>query len=375
MWKSDWKKKTKVIVSSILAALTAIIIISAILAPPSIELSDMTTNSEFIIESENYQINGKVFPSASTLTVNDKTVIPNSKGEFSTTIATSEGVNLVRIKAVGDDKVTEKTYTFRRLTATEIAERNKNELEKKNNQKKEQNKPQENKKPQEKPKQKSQNANPRYYWHKVTKVVDGDTVKAMVDGKEESIRIIGMDSPESVDPRKTVQCFGVEASSKANEFLSSKWIQLESDSSQGNRDKYNRLLRYVWFDKGTDFGRRMIEEGYAHEYTYNTPYSKQTQYKSTYKIAQNSKKGLWSPSTCNGQKEKPAPTPAPTASPKPTPAPTPTPTSNCNPNYSPCVPNSPTDLNCPDIGFRVTVLGTDVYRLDNDSDGIGCDSY
>ena len=53
MWKSGWKKKTKILISCLIIALTAITIISAILAPPSIELSDMKTNPELIIESEN----------------------------------------------------------------------------------------------------------------------------------------------------------------------------------------------------------------------------------------------------------------------------------------------------------------------------------
>jgi micrococcal nuclease len=168
--------------------------------------------------------------------------------------------------------------------------------------------------------------NPRYYWHEVTRVVDGDTVKVRVDGKEESIRIIGIDSPESTTSK---ECFGNEASAKAKEFLGGKWVQLERDESQLNRDKYNRLLRYVWFDSGTDFGRRMIEEGYAHEYTYNTPYNKQAQYKETYKSAKDDDKGLWSPDTCDGKDQKPQPAaaqPAPTTpTPQPTPAPAPAP--------------------------------------------------
>jgi hypothetical protein len=48
---------------------------------------------------------------------------------------------------------------------------------------------------------------------------------------------------------------------------------------------------------------------------------------------------------------------------------------DCNPNYSPCVPNSYYDLDCPDVGFTVRVVGTDVYRFDADGDGYGCESY
>ena len=64
--------------------------------------------------------------------------------------------------------------------------------------------------------------------------------------------------------------------------------------------------------------------------------------------------------------------PSPAAEPEPEPA---KPASNCNPNYSGCVPNSSDDLDCADIKQRVTVTGTDVYRLDADHDGVGCESY
>jgi endonuclease YncB( thermonuclease family) len=218
--------------------------------------------------------------------------------------------------------------------------------------------------------------NPNQYWHEVTRVVDGDTVKVKVDGKEESIRIIGIDSPESTT---STECFGAEASAKAKEFLEGKWVQLEKDDSQSERDKYSRLLRYVWFDNGTDFGRRMIEEGYAHEYTYNVPYNKQAQYKTTYEEAKNTKRGLWSADTCNGQDQKPSPEPAQTyTAPAPTPEPAPSApvqSINCDPNYSGgCVPNVSNDLDCGDISFSVRVIGTDKHRFDRDGDGYGCES-
>jgi len=57
-------------------------------------------------------------------------------------------------------------------------------------------------------------------------------------------------------------------------------------------------------------------------------------------------------------------------------SPTPAAKSNCDPNYSGgCVPYVNYDLDCPDIGFQVRVIGTDHYRLDADKDGIGCESY
>lgn len=68
-----------------------------------------------------------------------------------------------------------------------------------------------------------------------------------------------------------------------------------------------------------------------------------------------------------------APTPPP--APVSTYTPPGTTSSNCHPSYSPCVPNAGYDLDCPDIGMRVSVIGPDSYWLDADNDGTGCDSY
>lgn len=136
---------------------------------------------------------------------------------------------------------------------------------------------------------------------KVVKVVDGDTLDVSLNGKTERIRIIGIDTPETVDPRKPVQCFGLKASNMAKEQLSNQNVQLESDPTQGERDKYGRLLRYIWLDDGSsDFGAIMIQFGYAHEYTYNIPYKYQSKYKQLQKDAEVGKKGLWADDACAG---------------------------------------------------------------------------
>jgi micrococcal nuclease len=139
--------------------------------------------------------------------------------------------------------------------------------------------------------------------YKVIQVVDGDTIRIEVDGVTESVRIIGMDTPEVVDPRKPVQCFGVEASNQAKKLLSGQTITLEIEESQGTRDKYHRLLGYVIMPDGRDFGTVMISTGYAYEYTYNTPYKKQSIYKAAQAEAREAELGLWSPDTCSGSRE------------------------------------------------------------------------
>ena len=146
----------------------------------------------------------------------------------------------------------------------------------------------------------------------VMRVVDGDTIDVSIDGEIERIRLIGINTPETVDPRKIVECFGVEASNKAKTLLTGKKMSLENDSSQGERDKYNRLLRYVFLEDGTNFNLLMVQEGYAYEYTYDLPYKYQTEFKNAQKQAEENKAGLWSPSACNGETNTSSPSPAPT---------------------------------------------------------------
>src|SRR3989338_10866865 len=81
---------------------------------------------------------------------------------------------------------------------------------------------------------------------KVLKVVDGDTISVDVRGKKEVVRLLGIDTPESVDPRKPIQCFAREATNKMKSFVLSKFVKLVDDPTQGNRDKYSRLLRHVY---------------------------------------------------------------------------------------------------------------------------------
>jgi len=134
---------------------------------------------------------------------------------------------------------------------------------------------------------------------KVTRVIDGDTIDVLLNGKTERVRFIGINTPETVDPRKPVECFGKKAYQVANETLTGQTVLLETDSTQTNRDIYNRLLRYVWTDEGNvDFGKVMIATGFAYEYTYNIPYKYQTIYKEAQKEAEEGKRGLWADDAC-----------------------------------------------------------------------------
>ncbi len=113
----------------------------------------------------------------------------------------------------------------------------------------------------------------------VVRVVDGDTVDVRLDGQVARLRLIGIDTPETVDPRKPVQCFGREASAKAHELLDGQTITVEADTTQDDVDRYGRLLRYIWLPDGRLFNQEMIGQGYAFEYTYRVPYKYQAEFK------------------------------------------------------------------------------------------------
>ena len=143
--------------------------------------------------------------------------------------------------------------------------------------------------------------------YEVVQVVDGDTIKVRsATGQVETVRLIGIDTAEVVDPRTPVQCFGREASERAKQLLSNQRVQLEQDPTQDTRDRYGRLLAYVWLEDGTFFYKQMIADGCAHEYTYNTPYKYQAEFKAAQQQARDAQLGLWAPDTCNGDTKQPA---------------------------------------------------------------------
>lgn len=139
-------------------------------------------------------------------------------------------------------------------------------------------------------------------YYKVTKVTDGDTLHIDLEGVDEKVRLIGINTPETVDPRTEVQCFGKEASTLMKSLAGDKLVRLEYDDSQGMRDGYGRLLAYVYLEDGQMINRKMIAEGYAYEYTYMKPYKYQKEFRELQTLARVSGRGLWNPDTCNGKK-------------------------------------------------------------------------
>lgn len=127
------------------------------------------------------------------------------------------------------------------------------------------------------------------------RVVDGDTVVIKTASSTTlKVRILGINSPESVDPRKPVECFGKEASEHLQNLLpKGSAVQLIVDKSQGETDKYGRLLRYVEVGTSTDVGLSMIRDGFAYQYLYKHPYERYKTYVEEEKRAKTARVGLW----------------------------------------------------------------------------------
>lgn len=104
--------------------------------------------------------------------------------------------------------------------------------------------------------------------HLVTMIVDGDTV-LLENG--ESVRYLGVDTPETHHPVRGLECYGPEATERNKELVEGKRVRLEAD--QTDRDRYGRLLRYVYVD-GVFVNAKLVEEGYA----YSSYYPPDTEY-------------------------------------------------------------------------------------------------
>ncbi len=126
----------------------------------------------------------------------------------------------------------------------------------------------------------------------VARVIDGDTIDVFTEGDAtERIRFIGIDTPETVDDRKKVQCYGPEASAKMKELLTGKSVLLETKPDE-DRDDYGRFLRYVILD-GKDIGAKMLEEGYARSLCAAFPHPRCAEYDVLEKAARSERRGRW----------------------------------------------------------------------------------
>lgn len=129
----------------------------------------------------------------------------------------------------------------------------------------------------------------------VLRVIDGDTIELQ---DKRRVRYIGINAPETKNPKKTIQCFGEEASKKNKELVEGKTIYLEKDISE--TDKYNRLLRYVYLDNPQTnnnalfVNEYLVKEGYAQVSTFPPDVKYKDLFLASQQEAKKNKAGLWS---------------------------------------------------------------------------------
>lgn len=129
--------------------------------------------------------------------------------------------------------------------------------------------------------------------YRVESFEDGDTISINMNGTIERIRFIGVDTPETKDPRKPVQCFGKAASAFTKNLIGYNPIRLEADPLNTNRDRYNRLLRYIYLPDGRLVNAEIIRQGYGFAYT-SFPFTKSEEFINYQTEARQAGRGLWS---------------------------------------------------------------------------------
>jgi len=123
-----------------------------------------------------------------------------------------------------------------------------------------------------------------------TRVVDGDTIIISMNGQDERVRLIGVDTPETKHPKKPVEYFGKEASAFTKAMVEGKKVRLKYD--QEKRDKYGRLLAYVYLEDGTFLNAEIVKQGYGFAYT-RFPFKYLDDFKEYEKEARENDRGLW----------------------------------------------------------------------------------
>lgn len=137
--------------------------------------------------------------------------------------------------------------------------------------------------------------------YQVVEFTDGDTIAVNMNGTKERVRFIGVDTPETHDPRKSVQCFGLAAANFTKTTIGTSKVRLEADPQNTNRDRYSRLLRYVYLPDGRLVNAEIIKQGYGFAYT-SFPFEKLEEFRGYQKSAQDTKLGLWG--TCKPEVNK-----------------------------------------------------------------------
>jgi micrococcal nuclease len=222
-------------------------------------------------------------------------------------------------------------------------------------------------------------------------VSDGDTIRVNVGDRVETVRLILIDTPETHAPNTPPECYGAEATAFLEGLLPvGSALYLETDVSE--RDRFGRLLRYVWLDRGGEVylvNEAMVRAGYAAQSTFPPDVKYEERIQEAARFARQHGYGLWS--TCEtdakgdtnelggtaaeltpGERHPGTPVPEQTEVVDPAGG-----VAGCDPAYPDlCIPPPPPDLDCNyvyDQGFKhIMVLPPDPHNLDGNHGGVGC---
>jgi len=185
----------------------------------------------------------------------------------------------------------------------------------------------------------------------VTRVVDGDTAWVRYRGRTVDVRLIGIDTPETVDPSQAVGCYGEAASHYTTERLTGERVRLTFDVE--HQDRYGRTLAYVWIG-GRLFNEVLVQQGFASVSTYPPNVKYVDRFLAAQRVAREHERGLWGKCAGGGGGGG----------------------RKCDQSYAgACIPPPPPDLDCRDIKFRAfRVRGADPHNFDADHNGFGCET-
>jgi micrococcal nuclease len=182
-------------------------------------------------------------------------------------------------------------------------------------------------------------------------VIDGDTVEARWDGSARDVRLIGIDTPETVAPGQDVECYGPEASRFTERRIEGERVRLEFDEEL--EDRFGRTLAYVWSNDKL-FNRVLVARGFATVTIFPPNDRYETRLERAERNARQHDRGLWGECKAGGGGEEPG----------------------CDPAYpTVCIPPPPPDLDCADVSYtNFEVKSPDPHGFDGDDDGIGCET-
>ncbi len=139
---------------------------------------------------------------------------------------------------------------------------------------------------------------------KIVEVIDGDTVRiATSGGEEDTVRVIGIDTPETRRPGRGVECGGRAATAALRDLAEGRAARVIEDPTQDRRDRYQRRLAVLVLEDGTDLGRRQVADGHAEVYVFERPFRRLSRYRRAERKARARRDGAWG--ACDGGFHRP----------------------------------------------------------------------